>query len=114
MCYLHVKYNVRKVRNNLIPKAKYNVMKDITDLHDTLSKDSYVELLEITLARWQNDESLESFHDYFVDTWVNSPFNKWQLFWTKAGMSHTNTPIESYNNQIKTSFTRRVKHHMIR
>ena len=41
MCYFHLKYNVRKLKNNIIPLTKYvQVMTDVTKLHDTLTSDS--------------------------------------------------------------------------
>jgi hypothetical protein len=39
-------------------------------------------------------------------------FCNWQLFKSPVGFAMTNSPIESYNNTIKESFTKRIKHHM--
>ena len=53
--------------------------------------------------------SFKTVREYFKAQWLDSPFNKWQLFHRYIGFAATNSPIESYNNQIKSSFTKR--HH---
>ena len=85
-------------------------MFDISKLHDCLSQAEFDKTFRITSAAWNKDPELRGFSAYFSSNWVNSNFNKWQIFWTDAGMSHTNSPIESFNNQIKTEFTYRIKH----
>ena len=42
-------------------------------------------------------------------------FCNWQLFKRPVGYATTNrnSPIESYNNTIKSQFTHRLKYHMI-
>ena len=66
---------------------------------------------------------MPDFHKYFLRQWIGrkndkgvwkkSKFRNWQLFNTPPGYSCTNSPIESYNRQIKHSFTCRVKFDMI-
>ena len=40
--------------------------------------------------------------------WIDSRFNKWQLFYREVGLASTNSPIESYNARIKGDFTDRT------
>lgn len=115
MCYFHVKYNIRKCRNDSLPASMYQeVMKDVTDLHNTLSIGEFEMLSADVLKRWRKKPDMRAFADYFENTWLNSVFNRWQLFWTEPGKAHTNSPIESYNKEIKSSFTKRIKHHIKR
>ena len=115
MCYFNVKYNIRKCRNDSLPVSMYQeVMKDVTDLHNTLSIGEFEMLSADVLKRWRKKPDMLAFADYFENTWLNSAFNRWQLFWTEPGKAHTNSPIESYNKEIKSSFTKRIKHHIKR
>jgi hypothetical protein len=82
-------------------------MCDIGDLHNTLSQTSYDEMLKGIIDKWKNDKDLSDFAEYFHRQWINSKFCNWQLFKTPVGFSMTNSPIESYNNKIKESFTKR-------
>ena len=66
------------------------------------------------IKRWRKKPIMLAFADYFENTWINSAFKKWQLLWTEPGKEHTNSPIESYNKEIKSSFTKRIKHHIKR
>ena len=58
------------------------------------------------------DIELQSFVEYFQKQWIKPKFCNWQLFNTPVGFAMTNSPIESYNNTVKESFTKRVKHHL--
>ena len=86
-------------------------MRDIGDLHNTLSQTSYDDLLKSVLNKWKKDGDLTDFVEYFEKQWINSKFSNWQLFKVPVGFSMTNSPIESYNNKIKEAFTKRLKHH---
>ena len=69
-------------------------------------------MLDSLWTKW-GTHGLKRFRSYFWKTWVNNvDFNKWQLFRTPAGYAMTNSPIESYNNKIKTQFTERKKFHL--
>ena len=87
-------------------------MCDIGDLHNALSQTSYDEMLKTILAKWNKDKDLSDFAEYFKRQWINSKFCNWQIFKTPVGFAMTNSPIESYNNKIKESFTKRLKHHL--
>ena len=87
-------------------------MCDIGELHNTLSQSAYDELLAATINKWKGDIELKSFVEYFQRQWTKSKFCNWQLFKTPVGFAMTNSPIESYNNTIKESFTKRIKHHL--
>lgn len=115
MCYFHVKYNIRKHLKGTVNTDKYmSVMSDISALYDCLTKDEYDKLLLQTTRKWAKDDSLSDFRAYFSKEWTKSTFARWQIFWTEAGMAHTNSPIESYNRQIKYCFTMCIKHSMRR
>jgi hypothetical protein len=101
------------LKGKKIPVSKYEgVMCDIGDLHNTLSQTSYDEMLKFILDKWKKGKELSDFAEYFQRQWVNSKFCNWQLFKTPVGFAMTNSPIESYNNKIKDSFTKRLKHHL--
>jgi hypothetical protein len=68
--------------------------------------------LHIVLSKWKTDNELSEFVIYFERQWINSKYGNWQLFKTPVGFAMTNSPIESYNNTIKESFTKRIKYHM--
>jgi hypothetical protein len=77
-------------------------MSEIGDLHNTLTQESFNQLLEKTLSKWDNDSELKSFVKYFKRQWINSSFSNWQLFKTPVGLAMTNSPIERYNREIKS------------
>ena len=81
-------------------------------MHNTLSQSQYDSELKIILSKWKESPELNVFSDYFKKQWLNSKFSKWQLFNVPVGYAMTNSPIESYNNTIKESFTKRIKHHL--
>jgi hypothetical protein len=87
-------------------------MCDIGDLHNSLSQTSYDEMLKGIIDKWKNDKGLSDFAEYFQRQWIKSKFCNWQQFKTPVGFSMTYSPIESYNNKIKESFTKRLKHHL--
>ena len=69
-------------------------------------------MLNTLWTKW-GGHGFKRFRTYFWKTWVNNvDFNKWQIFRTPPGYAMTNSPIESYNNKIKTQFTERRKFHL--
>ena len=113
MCYFHLRMNIKKQKGKKLPVFYYeSVMNDIGDLHNTLSQSQYDSELKIILSKWKESPELNVFSDYFKKQWLNSKFSKWQLFNVPVGYAMTNSPIESYNNTIKESFTKRIKHHL--
>jgi hypothetical protein len=57
--------------------------------------------------KWLQMKSLGKFGKYFKSQWLDSRFNKWQLYHRTIGLAATNSPIESYNGRIKVDFTDR-------
>jgi len=62
-------------------------MSDIGDLHNTLSKTKYDEILHIVL--FKTDNELSEFVAYFERQWINSKFRNWQVFKTPVGFAMT-------------------------
>jgi hypothetical protein len=60
-------------------------MRDIGDLHNTLSSISYENLLKSLLSKWKKDGDLVDFVEYFERQWVKSKFSNWQLFKVPVG-----------------------------
>ncbi len=107
MCWFHLKLNIRK-HKNLIPEIMYRkVLATIDAMHNTKSQEEFDTLVNLHVPKWLTMPHLENFGKYFQAQWLDSVFNKWQLFHRKIGFAATNSPIESYNNRIKTDFTKR-------
>ena len=87
------------------------VMRQIDELHMSSGAGTYQLLLRSIFAKWDRWD-MKKFKDYFRRQWIESKFKNWQIFLTPAGYSHTNSPIESYNNSIKAHFTKRVRFHL--
>ena len=49
------------------------------------------------------------FYTYFRNTWIKSMFSAWQIYENPVGYANTNSPIESFNKEIKATFTKRRK-----
>ena len=63
---------------------------------------------KLSIIMLKNGFGMKEFGQYFSKQWINSHWNKWQLFKRACGLSITNSPIKSYKNQIKTEFTERT------
>ena len=101
------------LKGKKIPANKdEGIMCDIGELHNILSQSSYYDLLSTTINKWRGDIELKCFVECFQKQWKKSKFCNWQLFKTPVGFAMTNSPIESYNNTVKESFTKRIKHHL--
>ena len=48
---------------------------------------------------------MQKFQEYFFAQWMQGPFVNWQLFNTPPGFATTNNPEESFNKQLKESYT---------
>ena len=57
------------------------------------------------LNKWESIPDLMTFKVYFEQQWLNSAFNKWQIYHTPPGFASTNNPDESFNKGFKTNFS---------
>ena len=61
-------------------------MRDVTKLHKCRSLEEYEQLLDATVSKWLFEFELPEFCKYFRKQWVDSKFNKWQIFRMPAGI----------------------------
>ena len=108
MCFFHVMLNVRKHLHYLDKKDQDAMKRSIHDLHMTRSVDEYESKLVDFKQNW-NHGSTKRFYEYFFNSWIQGNHTKWQVFQNPIGFANTNSPIESFNNTIKTAFTFRKK-----
>ena len=109
---LKIKKHQNKIPDHLIDEVSL----DICKLRSLTSEEKYQKKLSMIIQKWKKKtgkNSLKEFTKYFINQWVDSPFNKWQLFQTPQGFAMTNSPIESYNSTIKKFFTNRKKYHLV-
>lgn len=105
MCYFHVLHNVKKNRAKYsLDQAQYNIVKNaIDDMRSSLHAVEYCGKRIKYLQEWST--SYPVFKDYFLSQWLEGKFNNWQLFNVPAGLSTTNSPIESFNKLLKSFVT---------
>ena len=48
---------------------------------------------------------VKKFFKYFNGQWIYNCFNLWQIYNTPAGFSTSQSPIESFNKEVKLTFT---------
>ena len=56
-------------------------------------------------CRWRSEERLIEFEKYFREQWLDSVFNKWQIYHTPAGFAATNNTNECFNGDLKARIT---------
>jgi hypothetical protein len=116
MCWFHVTKCVRDwCKDNGLVKRHPNLCKmtidDINDLHHTLSFHNFCEELRRIELKWSQYQELSSFHQYFIKQWCYhdgqwSRVHRWQIFQTPHGAAATNNPVESFNKEIKSVYTK--------
>jgi hypothetical protein len=80
-------------------------------MHQTSSREEYEQMWLLIKEKWLKYK-LKKIVKYIEKQWIVKCPN-WQLFLTPPGYAHTNSPIESYNNTIKSSFTNGVRFHLV-
>ena len=80
-------------------------MADVTQLHYSTSFNNFTQNTNEVLKKWASNPSMDTFREYFVNQWLQGSFVNWQLFNTPPGYATTNNPEESFNKQIKESYT---------
>ena len=82
-------------------------------MHNCRNQEQFDKLKRSHVDKWLTRDNMKEFGAYFSKQWIDSHWNKWKLFNRQCGLSITNSPIESYNNQIKTEFTEREYYHLV-
>ena len=111
VCWYHLKTRIEihvKDLNNKDLQA--DILKDVNLLHYSWSYTRYCEYYNFMMAKWDKWDQdgvvgIKKFKDYFNAQWINNCFNLWQIFNTPAGLSPTNSPQESFNREVKSTFT---------
>ena len=106
MCFFHVMHNVKNKLFLLDKKHHEKMKKSIFDLHMCRSYDEYSSKLLEFKSTWDKSPT-KRFFDYFNSSWLEGNFSNWQIFHNPIGFACTNSPIESFNSQIKAAFTNR-------
>ncbi len=83
------------------------VMRVINFMHTCECKEDFDVIVVKNVNKWLRMKSLGKFGKYFKSQWLDSWFNKWQLYHRTIGLAATNCPIESYNGRINGDFTDR-------
>jgi hypothetical protein len=108
--------NVKKriLKDKDLKQYEQMILKDINFLHESTSYSEYVNNYKTISEKWSNINGLSSFYSYFHEQWVNSIFCNWQLYSRAPGFATTNNTIESFNKQIKQSFTKYESYMLIK
>ena len=77
-------------------------------MHNSKSKEEYDNYVKLNVVKWLKMKTMNKFGLYIKKQWIDSRFNKWQLFYREVGLASTNSQIESYNARIKGDFTDRT------
>ena len=85
MFWFHVKLNIRK-HKNLIPVNMYfKVIRTIDAMHNCRSYEQLDKIVSLNVEKWITMKTMKEFGLYFKTQWINSKFNKWQLFQRDVG-----------------------------
>jgi len=77
-----------------------------------------MQFLHMCSSERKFEEALEQFsniyakshremYDYIKKEWIDSQYCNWQIFRNKPGFANTNSNLESFNNTVKRTFTKR-------
>ncbi len=72
----------------------------IFKIHMSKSSEEYKERVE-EFKKIYKKKIYKNVYDYVTKQWIDSRFNKWQIFHSPPGYASTNSNIESFNRQIK-------------
>ena len=103
MCFFHVMKNCKEHLKGVPKPLRKQILKRIRSLHMSTSS---VEL-KLRLAAFSNfcvQHQLQSFLEYFLQTWVNGAHMCWRIFDTVPGVGNTNNAVESFNKHFKADF----------
>ena len=90
----------------MISADKYEeIILDFDTLHFTTSEKEYNKQVSIFSDKYNESNMFQ----YIEKQWLNSEFNKWQIWRNDPGFANTNSNIESFNSTIKRDFTKRWK-----
>ncbi|ETP40939.1 hypothetical protein F442_11801 [Phytophthora nicotianae P10297] len=109
MCYFHGAAKIYKHTRGISIGLAARVFRDIADMHYATSADELSHIQKRCLEEWQTLPQLCAFASYFSATWLNSPFHRWQAFFTPKGFAATNNPVEQFNRAIKRDYTLRAR-----
>lgn len=87
----------------------YNDLKvDLWELH--MSKDEATYEFLLTKFREKYETNHNAMFEHIWHTWIRTSDHtcNWQSFRNKPGFANTNSPLESFNNLIKTQFMKRI------
>ena len=82
------------------------ILSDITEMHYARNQEEYSFVFDKVFTKWYQIEEIRNFQDYFYEQWIDSKFNRWQLFHTPPGYASTSNPLEAgLNKEIKGTYT---------
>lgn len=105
MCYWHLKKNVNENWCDYDVPMDYrdSIIQDINTLHYCIDENEFKFLKTSVLDKWTSS-GLHKYVDYFSKQWLKT-FCNWQLFNRPMGYATTNGPAESFNKQLKQTFS---------
>ena len=77
MCYFHVKLNMRKRLFHVLGNLYDEFETEVTKLHYSTTEEVYNQRLAIFRKKYINQKETM---DYMNKVWLDSDFNKWQIF----------------------------------
>ena len=60
-------------------------------------------IVNLYVEKWLTRDNMKEFGQYFFKLWINSHWNKWQLFHQACGLSITKSPIETITMSERNS-----------
>ena len=103
MCFFHVMKNCKEHLKGVPKPLRKQILKRIRSLHMSTSSVEF----QLRLAAFSNfcvQHQLQSFLEYFLQTWVNGAHMCWRIFDTVPGVGNTNNAVESFNKHFKADF----------
>jgi hypothetical protein len=99
-----------KLRGKPMHEQK-EILRDIDELHSTISPSEYNNLYRMTYRKWCDQYS--SFTYYFEQQWNSgTAFHQWKVHCCLPGVATANNTLESFNAMFKRSYTNHTRHTM--
>ncbi len=107
LCNKNVKDGIHDDKEYHIAKYHDMILKDLDTMHYSRNYGEFCMHRDSILTKWSTvgDINLENFKQYFIKQWLQGDFCNWQLFITPPGYATTNNCEESFNFQIKETYT---------
>jgi hypothetical protein len=106
VCYQSMTSAVEQQIQSFGVTLQNTIHKDVDTLHFSRNYTEFCERVNTVTAKWEKlatdfDGGIVHFKSYFMNQWINSFFNLWQIYNTPPGFATTNQSINMMTSNVK-------------